>query len=275
MSTPQLVWINGREARTVPVLERALHYGDGLFETLAVKQGHIGLLDLHLERLQGGCVRLAIPMPDTEVLRAELTTAAAGEGRAVLKLMVTRGAGGRGYRPPEAASATRILLRYPWPDHPAAWAEQGVRLKVCDTRLAEQPQLAGLKHLNRLEQVLARAEWNEADGYQEGLMLDPAGRVIEGTMSNVFVSPREGLLLTPDLGRCGVAGVMRRHILERAKAAGIQVQVTDLPLAVLMRSREIFLCNSLMGVWPVAELYGRSYEAGLMTRQAQSWVAGS
>lgn len=268
-------WVNGTAADTLPILDRGLHYGDGLFETLAVKQGHIGLLEQHLERLEDGCKRLGLPMPEQGTLRMELTAAAEGQERAVLKLMVTRGAAGRGYRPPAQAQVNRILLRYPWPDYPASWADTGVRLRVCDMRLSEQPRLAGLKHLNRLEQVMARGEWSETDDYQEGLMLDPAGRVIEGTMSNVFVSPREGLLLTPDLSRCGVAGVMRRHILEKAKAEGIQTQVADLPLAVVIRHPEVFLCNSLMGVWPVAELYGRSYEVGPMTRLAQTWAAAA
>ena len=265
-------WIDGVAADTLPVLDRGLHYGDGLFETLAVKDGHIGLLQSHLERLQEGCTRLGLPMPSVETLDTELHTAAAGEALAVLKLMITRGEGGRGYRPPAETRPRRILLRYPWPEYPAAWSQDGARVRICDMRLAEQPRLAGMKHLNRLEQVLARAEWNEADGYQEGLMLDAGSRVVEGTMTNVFAASREGGLLTPDLSRAGVAGVMRRHILERAAAAGIHVRVTELSLAELMQAHEIFLCNSLIGVWPVAELDGHSYAVGSVTRQAQRWA---
>lgn len=265
-------WIDGVAADTLPVLDRGLHYGDGLFETLAVKDGSIGLLQSHLERLQEGCTRLGLPMPPLEILQTELHAAAAGETRAVLKLMVTRGEGGRGYRPPVDTRPRRILLRYPWPDYPEAWARDGVRTLICDTRLSTQPRLAGMKHLNRLEQVLARAEWDEADGYQEGLMLDAGGRVVEGTMTNVFAVTREDVLLTPDLSRAGVAGVMRRHILEQAAKAGMQIRVAELPLAALMRANEIFLCNSLIGVWPVSELGGRSYAVGAMTRRAQRWA---
>lgn len=265
-------WINGVAATTLPVADRGLQYGDGLFETFAVKDGRIGLLGFHLERLTEGCQRLGIPRPPLEMLKSELKAAATDMPRAVLKLIITRGSGGRGYRAPADAVPLRMLARHPWPDYPASWAEEGVRLRVCDLRLAEQPRLAGLKHLNRLEQVLARAEWQDADGYQEGLMLDPAGAVVEGTMSNVFAAPREGMLLTPDLSRCGVAGVMRRHIMHRAREAGVQVQVADLPLAELMQCREIFLCNSLMGVWPVAELDWCSYKVGPMTRRAQAWA---
>lgn len=266
-------WIDGTPATDLPVLDRGLHYGDGLFETLAVKEGRISLLDFHLERLQEGCARLALPMPHVELLKEELHTAALDQTHAVLKLMVTRGEGGRGYRPPAEAKPRRILLRYPWPDYPELWSRDGVRIRVCDTRLAHQPRLAGIKHLNRLEQVLARAEWSDVDDCQEGLMLDLEGRVIEGTMSNVFGSSREGELLTPDLSHAGVAGVMRRHLLEQATRSGVKARVTALSLDELRRCREIFLCNSIMGVWPVMELGGRHYPVGSMTREAQAWAA--
>lgn len=266
-------WIDGVPAAALPVLDRGLHYGDGLFETLAVKDGRIGLLQFHLDRLQDGCARLGMPMPSPDELRAELDAAAQSEQRAVLKLMVTRGEGGRGYRPPADARPRRILLRYPWPDYPEAWSREGVHLKVCDMRLAEQPRLAGMKHLNRMEQVLARAEWNDTHVYQEGLMLDMGGRVIEGTMTNVFASLHEDVLLTPDLGRAGVAGVMRRHILEQAAKSGMQVKVTDLPLDGFLQADEMFLCNSIIGVWPVTGLAGRRYRVGSVTRGAQKWAA--
>ena len=265
-------WIDGVPAAMLPAQDRGLQYGDGLFETLAVEDGRIGMLDFHLDRLAMGCERLGFAMPPVALLKSELQAAAVGD-RAVLKLILTRGSGGRGYRPPAEAVPRRILSRHAWPDYPATWSQDGVRARVCDLRLAAQPQLAGIKHLNRLEQVLARAEWEDADGFQEGLMLDPEGRVIEGTMSNVFASPGEGVLLTPDLSRCGVAGVMRRHLLEQAAKAGVTVRVEPFPLATLLRTREIFLCNSILGVWPVTELAGRRYPAGPMTREAQTWAA--
>ena len=265
-------WIDGVPAAMLPVQDRGLQYGDGLFETLAVQDGRISLLDFHLDRLATGCERLGFAMPPAASLKVELQAASAAD-RAVLKLILTRGSGGRGYRPAEAAVPRRILSRHPWPEYPATWSQDGVRARVCALRLAAQPQLAGIKHLNRLEQVLARAEWGDADGFQEGLMLDQEGRVIEGTMSNVFASPGEGVLLTPDLSRCGVAGVMRRYLLEQAAKAGITVRVEPFPLATLLRAREIFLCNSILGVWPVTELAGRRYPIGAMTRLAQAWAA--
>jgi len=165
-----------------------------------------------------------------------------------------------------------VLSRHPWPDYPEAWSRDGVRLKLCDLRLAAQPRLAGIKHLNRLEQVLARSEWGDADDFQEGLMLDMEGRVVEGTMSNVFASPGEGVLLTPDLSRAGVAGVMRRHFIEQARHDGIEVQVAAFPLATLLRVREIFLCNSILGAWPVVAFSGKAFPIGALTRRAQRWA---
>ena len=265
-------WVDGVPTETLPATDRGLQYGDGLFETLALRAGRITLLDHHLDRLKEGCRRLGMALTDRDLLRQELSSAVGDQSDAALKLVLTRGSGGRGYRPPPEAKPRRILSVHPWPNYPAEWGEQGVRLRLCRTRLAHQPQLAGIKHLNRLEQVLARAEWHEADGFQEGLMLDLDGAVVEGTMSNVFASPREGVLITPDLSRCGVAGVMRRHLLESARSAGVEMQVRALSLAEFQDCPDIFLSNCLIGVWPVAEFEGRRYSVGPMGRLARSWA---
>jgi 4-amino-4-deoxychorismate lyase len=156
-----------------------------------------------------------------------------------------------------------------------AWQNEGVVLRICTTRLGSNPALAGLKHLNRLEQVLARAEWGESDGIQEGLMLDAEGSVVEGTMTNLFAAPSGGPLLTPDLSHAGVAGVMRRHIIEQAAVAGIQVQVRRINPGELMDQHELFVCNSLIGVWPVACLGERRYTVGPLTRLAQKWASAA
>ena len=263
-------WVNGEPAETLRLADRGLQYGDGLFETLAVIDGRVRRLQLHLDRLRDGCGRLHLPLPDEALLRKEIQQAAEGEPHAVLKLMLTRGSGGRGYRPPDPAVVTRLLFRHPWPDYPASWSTDGIELRICTTRLAVGSPLAGLKHLNRLEQVMARSEWDE--GAQEGLMLDAEGRVVEGTMTNLFASPAEGWLVTPDLSRSGVAGVTRRHILARAEAEGLRVEIRDLSLEQLLDSREIFVCNSIAGVWPVSRIAERHYAVGAMTRRAQGWA---
>jgi 4-amino-4-deoxychorismate lyase len=268
-------WINGEPGDSIPVADRGLHYGDGLFETLAVKAGHIALLDFHMERLHEGCRRLHLRVPAESILRAELMSAASGQATAVLKLIVTRGATGRSYQFTGDAQVNRILTRYAWPDYPVEFGEQGIHLRICDTHLGHNKRLAGIKHLNRLEQVLARSEWSEIDRVQEGLMLDGEGSVIEGTMSNVFAWLDHGVLATPDLRLCGVAGVMRRHLLEKAKQAGVALRVANLALTEFMQAQEIFVCNSLIGVWPVASIGHWKYSIGSMTRQAQRWAAES
>lgn len=265
-------WIDGQPAQALPLTDRGLHYGDGLFETLAVKAGRIRRLDMHLERLRAGCERLGMPDVGETQLRHELESAARGQADVVLKLILTRGSGGRGYRPPVEAQVTRIIFRYPWPDYPKDWSEQGIELRICRTRLGLNPAMAGLKHLNRLEQVMARSEWS--DGPQEGLMLDTDGNVIEGTMTNLFASPAEGRLVTPDLGQAGVAGVTRRHILEQARreGEGLEIQVRSLSPDELRQCREIFVCNSIAGVWPVQRIESHRYAVGPLTRRAAAWV---
>jgi 4-amino-4-deoxychorismate lyase len=272
--------VDGEEGRAISPLDRGLAYGDGLFETLAVVDGRPRRLDRHLRRLAEGCRRLGLPTPDLTVLAAEGARLAAGVGaeRAVWKLLLTRGVGGRGYRPPVPATATRISLLFPWPDFPAANTEAGVTVRLCTTRLAGNPALAGLKHLNRLEQVLARAEWDDP-AVAEGLMADEAGRIVEGTMSNLFWV-RDGRLLTPDLARCGVAGIARAVVLEEAAALGCPATVGEVTAAGLQAASEAFLCNSLIGAWPIRRLLaplggemGRDLPVGPLTRRLQAALA--
>lgn len=261
-----LSWIDGQPAELLSVQDRGLAYGDGLFETIAITAGQPSLLERHLARLTEGCARLHIPL-DLPLLRAELLAFSRQLGDGVAKLILTRGDGLRGYAPPQPAQPRRLLLGNPKPSYPAAHAAPGVRLFPCATRLAEQPVLAGLKHLNRLEQVLARGEWRDAE-HAEGLMLDGAGRVIEGVYSNLFIV-RDGVLITADLSRCGVAGVMRAELLAQAAALGIECQVRDIAYAELLAADEVFLCNSVYGVWPVRSLLTHDWPLGPLTRKLQ------
>ncbi len=265
-------WVNGEPGIRISTFDRGLHYGDGLFETLAVRLGRIRLLDHHLQRLTMGCLRLRLPPLPLDVVKDELTHAANGQPQAVLKLIVTRGSGGCGYRPSASTQTTRILTRHPCPEHPAEYIQYGIRMRVCNTRLSRNRALAGLKHLNRLEQVLARAEWTEADNIQEGLMMDEEGSVIEGIMTNVFVRLSHGVLATPSLRLAGVAGVMRRHILECAQQTGIPIRIASLSLTEIMQAAEIFVCNSVIGVWPVSAIDHWKFTVGPMTRRAQTWA---
>jgi 4-amino-4-deoxychorismate lyase len=250
--------------------DRGLEFGDGVFETIAVVNGRLRLIEAHLGRLARGCARLGIAAPATDALRAELEAAARAPDTGVVKLIVTRGAGGSGYAARSGATPQRFVYALPARVRPAALARDGVRVRLCDTRLAEQPRLAGIKHLNRLEQVLARAEWSDA-GVAEGLMLDVHGRLVCGTMSNVFLV-KDDALVTPSLERAGVEGVMRAALLAAFRSAGARIAVREVDAAELASASEIFLTNALIGAWPVADCGGRSLAPGPWVRRAQAWV---
>ncbi|MFJ4343958.1 aminodeoxychorismate lyase [Pseudomonas sp. NPDC089401] len=262
-------WIDGRPATAINLQNRGLAYGDGLFETIAVRAGRPSLLDGHLARLALGCQRLAIDA-DLALVRDELLRFASQLGDGVAKLILTRGDSQRGYAPVAGAMPRRILQGSPLPSYPAGHAEQGVQLFPCQTRLGLQPLLAGLKHLNRLEQVLARAEWQDVE-LAEGLMLDGQGRVVEGVYSNLFLV-RDGVLLTADLSRCGVAGVMRGALLAQARLQGIATEVCDIPFDALVQADEVFVCNSVYGVWPVRGIpaLNLNWSPGPLTRKLQA-----
>jgi 4-amino-4-deoxychorismate lyase len=245
-------------------MDRGLAYGDGVFRTLAVSGGKPEFWRRHMAKLAADCAALGIAAPDAALLAAAARMLLKAGAQAVLKIIVTRGVGGRGYKPPDAAAPTRIVLRAPWPAYAPDMATVGVALRLCETRLGLQPRLAGVKHLNRLEQVLARAEWSDP-AIAEGLMQDSDGRVVEGVMSNLFVV-KGGEVATPDLTRCGVAGVMRGLLLESARVA-------DLALSEVRGADELFLTNSLIGLWPVRQFDGRAYAVGPVTRRWSAALA--
>lgn len=193
------------------------------------------------------------------------------ESQFVIKLIVTRGAGQRGYRFDNKQNTTRILSYYPWPDYPENYQSEGVAVRYCETTLSENSRLAEIKHLNRLEQVLARNEW-DTDEFQEGLMLSQQGLVIDGTMSNIFVV-KDNRIFTPALSLCGVAGVMRKKIIEIAKEKSFEIYEKDFSKAELELADELFLTNSLFGIWPIRLMAKTRYtKVGIVTRQLQDEV---
>jgi 4-amino-4-deoxychorismate lyase len=265
--------VDGRECDSIPASDRGLQYGDGLFETMAAKDGRIALLDDHLERLGHGADRLGLPQLEMDVIREEVLRLIPGQGRAVIKLILTRGSGGRGYRAPENVRIRRIVSRHPWPDYPDNWVNDGIAVRFCETRLALDPVLAGLKTLNRLHQVLARAEWDDPE-IAEGLLLDTDDRVVCGTMSNLFLV-RSGALITPNLERAGVAGVMRKRILKIAARMDIDVRVKAVSLDDLSQADEIFVTNSVFMIWPVRQIEDRVCTVGPLTRRLQGALESS
>lgn len=247
-----MILLDGQLCDSPLLLDRGLAYGDGLFETIAVRDGQPLAWTAHMARLARGCAVLGVPMPNPALLLEETMQLSAGHEDGVIKILITRGSGGRGYRPADAPVVRRIVSLHPWPLAADEAPEAPVRVWVCHQRLGHQPQLAGIKHLNRLEQVLASAEW-PAPYYFEGLMLDFENHLIEGIRSNVFVVQGE-TLLTPDLSRCGIAGVVRAALLEIAPRHGLVSRVGEVLLAELEAGSAMFLCNSVMGLRSVTRI---------------------
>jgi 4-amino-4-deoxychorismate lyase len=266
-----MILVNGECREHIEISDRGFQYGDGLFETIAVMNGQPVFLGLHLDRLKSGCHRLYIPFPGTELLTLEAKKLSQYSSNAVLKMILTRGSGGRGYRQPEVIHTSRVLSLHPFPDYPDKYKEQGINARFCDTRLGLNPALAGIKHLNRLEQVLARAEWTDPD-IQEGIMLDLNEHVIEGTMTNLFYVKKDALY-TSSLSLAGVAGIMRGIIMAMSHDHGISVIERPFTKDELLSADEVFVCNSIAGIWPVKQIAMTCFPVGVRTRQIQTWLA--
>jgi 4-amino-4-deoxychorismate lyase len=264
------ILVNGEPGGLLHPLDRGLQYGDGLFETVAIAGGRARFLDWHLERLADGARRLAFPQPDIAGLRADIARATT-ESSAVIKLVLTRGIGERGYRPPRNAEPTRVVAAFAWPHWPASAQDRGVRLGWCRTRLGRNRALAGVKHLNRLEQVLARAEW-EDDAMDEGLMQDDRGQVIGATQANLFARI-DGAWATPRLDECGVAGVMRRAFRQWSAARGVPVAERAISESDVAHAEALILTNALIGAWPVRELAGRKLAIDPSAAEFNAWLA--
>lgn len=266
-----MILVNGECREHIDVTDRGFQYGDGLFETIAITNGQPVFLDRHLDRLEAGCRRLYIPFPGSELLIFEAQKLSQHSNNAVLKLILTRGSGGRGYRQPDVIQTTRVLSTHPFPDYPDSYKEQGIVARFCDTRLGLNPALAGIKHLNRLEQVLARAEWTDPD-IQEGIMLDMNEHVIEGTMTNLFYVKKD-ILYTSSLLLSGVEGIIRSLIIAKSSEFGISVMERAFTKDELLSADEIFVCNSIIGIWPVRQIVKKCFPVGTRTRQLQTCLA--
>ena len=258
------VLINGIASGYVSVTDRGLHYGDGVFETIACIGNHPVFIQQHLNRMESGARKLNISFPDRQLFLDDINCLLRGNNsNSIIKLILTRGRGKRGYRYETGQIPTRICMLSAWPDYVAHWREHGLATRFCQTQVSINPQLAGIKSLNRLDSVLASSELGTA--YNEGFLSDTEGNVIEGTMSNIFVVMNDALV-TPDLSRCGVNGIMREQIIDIAHNNNINVETRNITRDELLASREIFVSNSVIGACVVKQLEQQFYNTDTMTK---------
>lgn len=252
-----VTWLVGNELPGSWSSERACQFGDGLFETLAVIEGSPCLWSQHVQRLLLGCERLSLPKPDTSRLERECAQICKDVEQAVLKIFWTAGNSLRGYRRPAEVKPTCLLQISPWmrPADRDTW-----RLTLCNHRLSENPVLAGIKHLNRLDQVLGRNEWLEQD-IDEGLMRNQDGSVVCGTMSNIVVE-RAGQLMTPAIKGAGVYGVVRDCLLEQGRLQNTPVQVGELHVSDVETADAVYMMNALIGVRRVSRFDDVNFDLG-------------
>lgn len=245
------ILVNGRLADRVRADDRGLLYGDGLFETVAFYSGRAPLWRLHMARLAHGCRRLAIGFPGEECLAAEAGRLASGDERIIIRITLTRGEGGRAYFPPDSPDTTRIVMRRPFPADIDQQQQSGIAAVTWSGSLEASPQLAGLKHLNRLTQVLIAAECDRA-GAREALVFDSRGRMVEALTGNVVVV-RNGRPGVPEPHPAAVAGVglewFRQH-------AGEAVEIAPITANELGPDVEIWVINSVTGIRPIRRLDG-------------------
>lgn len=248
--------INGRFSQGISPIDRGFAYGDGVFRTMRFIAGELIDWPLHYQTLVHDCGKLQMVCPSAELFMQDLksliqhvSTEEKSSVSCTIKVMVTRGEGARGYAPPSIANPTRVMIASPLPTYSSAIYKQGVALYVCQTKLGHQPMTAGVKHLNRLENVLARGECTDPVFF-DGLMLDIADNVIEATAANIFI--RKGKqLITPKLDVCGVAGMMRQKLLWLAPTMGYHLEEGDLKLDTCLQADDVIITNSMFGVLQV------------------------
>ena len=258
--------INGSFNVSISPLDRGFAYGDGIFRTIKMVGGSPECWPQHYQKLVADCAVINIVCPSAEILMSDLSLLFSADvsenSQAVAKIIITRGEGNRGYTPPAITAPMRVVLKSAMTEYPEARFIEGVNLTVCETRLAAQPKLAGIKSLNRLENVLARMEWNNPD-IAEGVMLDVEGNVIECTSANIFA--RFGnTLMTPSLEQCGIAGITRQRIIDLAHTLSLNISVETFNLEKLLAADEVIICSSLYGAWQVNKIYAKEIQEKTM-----------
>jgi len=275
--------INGSFDQAISPFDRGFAYGDGIFRTIVMRDGIPDSWPHHYQKLVADCAVIGIVCPSAELLMDDLHQLFSTDQIAVAKIVITRGEGERGYAPPVITTPMRVITKSAMPHYAMKNYVEGVHLHVCEIRIAHQPKLAGIKHLNRLENVMARMEWRD-DTIFDGLLLDQQGNVIECTMSNIFAR-FDGKLITPDLSQCGVAGITSQRIIGLAKSPnlrnsqglistlGLSVEVAQLPLSRLLQADEVIICNSLYGAFQVGRIGAKTWPHQMLASTIRNLLA--
>ena len=272
--------VNGNFDQAISPFDRGFSYGDGIFRTLKIVNGLPQHWPQHYQKLVADCAVIGIVCPSAELLMSDFLqlfdidatlNEVATDKVAVAKIIITRGESKRGYAPPAITTPMRVILKSAMRQYADVNYTEGVRLHVCETRLAAQPKLAGIKHLNRLENVMARMEWQDETHF-DGLMLDQQDNVIECTMSNIFARFND-TLVTPDLSQCGVAGITRQAIVGLSGPLNLKIEITQLSLQRLIEADEVIICNSLYGAFQVRNILNTSWSPQTLAKKIRNLLA--
>ena len=276
--------INGNFNAIISPFDRGFAYGDGVFRTMKMVDGLPECWPLHYQKLVSDCAAINIVCPSADLLMSDLQQLFTPDAQmeennvekivAVAKIIITRGEGNRGYTPPAITAPMRVVTKSPMPQYAHERLSEGVPLTICETRLAAQPLLAGIKTLNRLENVLARMEWcssNLSNEIADGIMLDTHGNVIECTAANIFAR-FSNTLITPSLASCGIAGITRQRIFNIAHTLSLTVVEQHFDLEKLLCADAVIICNSLYGAWQVNSVQAHN---GLETALKTDGLAAS
>jgi 4-amino-4-deoxychorismate lyase len=243
--------INGEQEEHFSINNRGLAYGDGVFTTAKVLNGNVQFLSAHIERLTSSCNKLNISLPDFNKIIIEITDAAKKYELSVAKIIITVGDGGRGYSRQGCSSSNVIITFHGFPEHYASLEEQGIHIGISTLKIGISPLTAGIKHLNRLEQVLIRQELDNRNE-DDLLVLNYLGNIIEATAANVFWC-KNNIWYTPILDESGVEGLMRNQIIQNC-SNHCEINLVNAKLSALDSIEAMFICNSVMGVIPVRQL---------------------
>lgn len=248
-----MYWVNGQQQQNVDASDRAIQFGDGCFTTLAVEHGNPILLPAHINRLIQGCDTLFLPHPNwIELEKHIIDIASYTQMKGVIKVIISRGCGGRGYSSHGFITPTVITSLSSYPTHYSQQQSEGISLGISSVTLGKNPILAGIKHLNRLEQVLIKYHLEKTE-FDDVLVCDNEGYLVEANAANLFW--RKGnVLFTPDLTNSGVNGIMRQSIFQLAHKLNWKIDIVREKPETLYQADEIWLTNSLMPVLPVSRI---------------------